>query len=93
MFPNNKLLVSRSTGDDGSLASLLRCIMPVIYASFSNGQRAKVLRPSLYTLWMSLLNGNRISDGHRQLVEEFKTPGLERSRHDEILDIIFAHIS
>ena len=29
----------------------------------------------------------------RQLVEELKTPGLERSRHDEILDIILANIS
>jgi len=28
----------------------------------------------------------------RQLVEELKTPGLERSRHDEILDIILANI-
>ena len=29
----------------------------------------------------------------RQLVEELKTPGLEQSRHDEILDIILANIS
>jgi site-specific recombinase XerD len=28
----------------------------------------------------------------RQLVEELKTPGLEKSRHDEILDIILANI-
>jgi integrase/recombinase XerC len=28
----------------------------------------------------------------RQLVEELKTPGLEQSRHDEILDIILANI-
>jgi hypothetical protein len=27
----------------------------------------------------------------RQLVEELKTPGLEQSRHDEILDIILAN--
>jgi hypothetical protein len=29
----------------------------------------------------------------RQLVEELKTPELEQSRHDEILDIILANIS
>ena len=29
----------------------------------------------------------------RQLVEELKTPGLEQSRHDEILDIILSNIS
>jgi hypothetical protein len=29
----------------------------------------------------------------RQLVEELKTPGMEQSRHDEILDIILANIS
>lgn len=29
----------------------------------------------------------------RQLVEELKTPGMEQSRHDEILDIILAYIS
>ena len=29
----------------------------------------------------------------RQLIEELKTPGLEQSRHDEILDIILANIS
>jgi hypothetical protein len=29
----------------------------------------------------------------RQLVEELKTPGLEQSRIDEILDIILANIS
>jgi site-specific recombinase XerD len=29
----------------------------------------------------------------RQLVEELKTPGMEPSRHDEILDIILANIS
>ena len=28
----------------------------------------------------------------RQLVEELKTPGLEQSRHDEILIIILANI-
>ena len=28
----------------------------------------------------------------RQLVEELKTPGMEQSRHDEILDIILASI-
>jgi hypothetical protein len=28
----------------------------------------------------------------RQLVEELKTPGLDHSRHDEILDIILANI-
>jgi hypothetical protein len=28
----------------------------------------------------------------RQLVEELKTPGLDQSRHDEILDIILANI-
>jgi hypothetical protein len=28
----------------------------------------------------------------RQLVEELKTPGLEQSRHDEILNIILANI-
>jgi len=28
----------------------------------------------------------------RQLVEELKTPGLEQSRHNEILDIILANI-
>jgi hypothetical protein len=28
----------------------------------------------------------------RQLVEELKTPGLEQSRHDEILEIILASI-
>jgi len=28
----------------------------------------------------------------RKLVEELKTPGLEQSRHDEILDIILANI-
>jgi hypothetical protein len=28
----------------------------------------------------------------RQLVEELKTPGLEQSRHDEILDVILANI-
>jgi hypothetical protein len=28
----------------------------------------------------------------RELVEELKTPGLEQSRHDEILDIILANI-
>jgi integrase len=28
----------------------------------------------------------------RQLVEELRTPGLDQSRHDEILDIILAHI-
>lgn len=28
----------------------------------------------------------------RQLVEELKTPGLEQSRHDEILNIIMANI-
>ena len=28
----------------------------------------------------------------RQLVEELKTPGMEQSRHDEILDIILANI-
>jgi hypothetical protein len=28
----------------------------------------------------------------RQWVEELKTPGLEQSRHDEILDIILANI-
>jgi hypothetical protein len=29
----------------------------------------------------------------RQLVEELKTPGLEQSRHDDILDISLANIS
>jgi len=29
----------------------------------------------------------------RQLVEELRTPGLDQSRHDEILDIILANIS
>jgi hypothetical protein len=29
----------------------------------------------------------------RQLVEELKTPGLEQSRIDEILDIILANIN
>jgi hypothetical protein len=29
----------------------------------------------------------------RQLVEELKTPGLEQSRYDEILDIILANTS
>jgi hypothetical protein len=29
----------------------------------------------------------------QQLVEELKTPGLEQSRHDEILDIILANVS
>ena len=29
----------------------------------------------------------------RHLVEELKTPGMEQSRHDEILDIIMANIS
>jgi len=29
----------------------------------------------------------------RKLVEELKTPGLDHSRHDEILDIILATIS
>ena len=28
----------------------------------------------------------------RKLVEELKTPGLEQSRHDEILDLILANI-
>lgn len=28
----------------------------------------------------------------RQLVEELKTPGLDQSRHEEILDIILANI-
>jgi hypothetical protein len=28
----------------------------------------------------------------RQLIEELKTPGLEQSRHDEILNIILANI-
>jgi hypothetical protein len=28
-----------------------------------------------------------------QLVEGLKTPGLEKARHDEILDIILANIS
>jgi hypothetical protein len=28
----------------------------------------------------------------REFVEELKTPGLEQSRHDEILDIILANI-
>ena len=28
----------------------------------------------------------------RKLVEELKTPGLEQSRHDEILDLILAYI-
>jgi hypothetical protein len=28
----------------------------------------------------------------RQLVEELKTPGLEQTRHDEILDIILTNI-
>jgi hypothetical protein len=28
----------------------------------------------------------------RQLVEELKTPGLEQSRHEEILDLILANI-
>ncbi len=41
------------------------------------------------------LSGPTLTNQHilRQLVEELKTPGLEQSRHDEILDIILANIS
>jgi len=41
------------------------------------------------------LGGPTLTNQHilRQLVEELKTPGLEQSRHDEILDIILANIS
>ena len=36
----------------------------------------------------------RLTQQHtlRQLVEELKTPGLEQSRYDEILDVILANI-
>jgi hypothetical protein len=41
------------------------------------------------------LSGPALTHRHtlRPLIEELKTPGLEQSRHDEILDIILANIS
>ena len=41
------------------------------------------------------MSGMALSNQHtlRQLVEELRTPGLEQSRQDEILDIILANIS
>jgi hypothetical protein len=40
------------------------------------------------------MNGLGLTQQHtlRQLVEELKTPGLEQSRQDEILDIILANL-
>jgi site-specific recombinase XerD len=54
-------------------------------------QGIAILDPGSEHLSMS---GMALSNQHtlRQLVEELRTPGLEQSRHDEILDIILANI-
>ncbi len=41
------------------------------------------------------MSGMAPSNQHtrRQLIEELKTPGLEQSRQDEMLDIILANLS
>ena len=71
----------------------------MIYAEVSNPllrqdyyQGIATLDPGSVKLSMSGL-GLTQQRTLRQLVEELKTPGLEQSRHDEILDIILANIS
>jgi site-specific recombinase XerD len=70
----------------------------MIYAEVSN----PLLRQNYYMGIATLdstsenLSTSRLVSSHqnalRQLVEELKTPGLERSRHDKMLDIILANI-
>jgi hypothetical protein len=62
---------------------------PLLRQDYYQGIAA--LDPSSENLSMS---GLALSNQHtlRQLVEELRTPGLEQSRQDEILDLILANI-
>jgi hypothetical protein len=70
----------------------------MIYAEVSDSllrqdyyQGIATLDPSSDKLWMSE-SGLTQQRTLRQLVDELKTPGLEQSHHDEILNIILANI-
>jgi hypothetical protein len=63
---------------------------PLLHQDYYQGIAA--LDPSSENLSIRELTPS-IQHTFRQLVEELKTPGLEQSRRDEILDIIQANIS